>query len=146
MKQACKAAYDEWEYWENVDFGNDTTTIHYRLLCRAQERTRCLPFLRWKLLCQEGGSEFKKRKHDSDIKVEDHMIIRTSDTSVEQSQTLYPSKQLEGYVSKNAIIVWTTTKGIQGQVRCHSGLELRHRSEEKGEFIRTICDNIDQGR
>ena len=21
MKQACKAAYDEWEYWENVDFG-----------------------------------------------------------------------------------------------------------------------------
>ena len=89
--------------------------------------------------------EGKKRKHDSDIKVEDHMI-EVKGLQTHQWNNLkrcIPPKQLEGYVSKNAIIVWTTTKG-DDKDKCVviQGWNYATDLEEKGEFIRTICDNI----
>ncbi len=54
-----------------------------------------------------------------------------------------PPKQLEGYVAKNAIIVWTVTKG-DDKDKCVviKGWNWASDLEERGDFIRTICDNI----
>lgn len=147
MKQACKAAYDEWEYWENVDFGKryNHNSLPGCYVGRKSEHGVC-SFLRWKLKgVKKVEAEFKKRKHDSDIKVEDHMI-EVKGLQTHQWNNLkrcIPPKQLEGYVSKNAIIVWTTTKG-DDKDKCVviQGWNYATDLEEKGEFIKTICDNI----
>jgi len=55
-----------------------------------------------------------------------------------------PPIQLEKYVSKNAIVVWVTAENHEHPrnkvvVR---GWNYAHEVKEKGEFIKTICDNI----
>ena len=147
MKAACKAAYEEWEYWENVDFGKryNHNSLPGCYVGRKSEHGVC-SFLRWKLKgAAKVDAEFKKRKHDSDIKVEEHMIEVKGLQSHQwdRLKRCIPPKQLEGYVKKNAIIVWTTTKGDDKDncVVIH-GWNYATDLKENGEFIRTICDNI----
>ena len=52
--------------------------------------------------------------------------------------------QLEKYVSNNAIVVWTTAENHEhprNKVLLR-GWNFAHEVKEKGEFIKTICDNI----
>jgi hypothetical protein len=55
-----------------------------------------------------------------------------------------PPMQLEKYVSKNAIVVWTTVENHEhprNKVLLR-GWNFAHEVEDKGEYIKTICDNI----
>ena len=55
-----------------------------------------------------------------------------------------PPKQLDKYISKNAIVVWATTENHElprNKVMLR-GWNYAHEIKSKGEYIKTVCDNI----
>jgi len=55
-----------------------------------------------------------------------------------------PPIQLKKYISKNAIIIWATTENhkLPRNKVFLRGWNYAHEVKEKGQFVKTICDNI----
>jgi len=151
MSSACQAAVEEWEDWEEKNKKGIGGRYNHNSMvgCYVSKKSEWAVFgyLRWKL---KGTSrrvypEFKKKRHESDIKVEeDHIEIKSlQNKQWARYKRMVPPKQLTKYLEKNAIVVWTTTEG-DDQDNCVKIYGWNHASdlEDKGIEVTTICDNI----